>query len=87
MNKELIKRMLINPSIQMDDLTTFIVEYVEFKKKKVVSQQELQIIIQLIQIREFDLRYALIQAAISLNLNVLSTFDKHDNLLRTDVYE
>lgn len=87
MNKELIKRLLENSSIQMEDLTKFITEYTEFKLKRIISSTELQGIIQLIQMNIFNLRYAVIEAAKILGLNVLSTYDKNGNLLRTDVYE
>jgi len=87
MNKELITRLLSNSPIQLEDLTKFITEYTEFKLKRIISSEELQSIIQLIQMNIFNLRYAVIEAAKCLKLNILSTYDKNGNLLRTDVYE
>lgn len=71
----------------MTDLTLFISEYTEFKLKRAISSVELEGIIQLIRMNIFNLRYALLQAGKSLNLNILSTYDKNGILLRTDVYE
>lgn len=88
MNKEVVKRLLQNISkVELKDLNTFITEYVSFELKKDVTVEELQAIVQLLQHGQFNLNYALLRAARSLNLNVLDTFNSAGQLLRRDVYE
>lgn len=88
MNKDLVKRLLQNISrVELSDLNTFISEYVLFELQREVTLEELQIITSLLQQGRFNLNYALLRAARSLNLNVLDTFNASGQLMRRDVYE
>lgn len=88
MNKDLVKRLLQNISrVELSDLNTFISEYVLFELKREVTSEELQTIASLLQQGRFNLNYALLRAARSLNLNVLDTFNTSGQLMRRDVYE
>ena len=88
MNKDLVKRLLQNISrVELSDLNTFISEYVLFELKREVTSEELHMIASLLQQGRFNLNYALLRAARSLNLNVLDTFNASGRLMRRDVYE
>lgn len=87
MNKELIIKMLNTDKVELSDLNTFISDYTKFKLNKDITAQELAGIIQAIQMRIFDLRFALVQAARDLDLNVLTILDKTGKLITTEVYE
>lgn len=83
--KEIIKLILENKPIDLTQLNTFITEYVKKLKNIDVTPLDLQGIIQVIQIGTFNLRYAALMAAISLNLNVTTVFGKDNRILRTIV--
>lgn len=87
MNKEIVKRILTNNTINISDLNTFITEYVYEKLNRDITAEELKGIVQMIQAKIFNLRFAVLEAAKMLNLDVFSVFDKNGNLIRTDVYE
>lgn len=87
MNKEFIKRLLESPSITEQDLNTFIQEYTLEKKKRDITGQELLAISQMIKGRFFDLRFALLEAAKDLDLNVITAIDKNGVIVKTHVYE
>lgn len=87
MNKELIQRLLASNHVTSQDLNEFISQYTYNKLNRHITGEELQGISQLIQMGMFNLRYAVIEAAKDLNLNVMSAFDKNGNILKTYVYE
>jgi hypothetical protein len=87
MNKELVKKLLTKTEVELSDLNTFITEYVKEIKNYDVTIEELNGIVKLIQMQVFNLRFALMQSAIHLGLNVMSVFNNKNELLRTDVYE
>lgn len=87
MNKELIQRLLSSTQINLKDLNEFISNYTYNKLNRHITGEELQGIIHLIQMNIFNLRYAVLEAANDLKLNVMSAFDKNGVLLKTYVYE
>jgi hypothetical protein len=87
MTKEFIKRILESPNILEKDLNEFIDEYTFDKLNKRISGVELSGIIQLIRAGIFNLRFALLEAARSLDLNVITAFDHNGVILKTHIYE
>lgn len=87
MKKTFIKRLLESSNVSDTDLKTFVQEYTFEKKNQNITGQELLGIVQLIKLGYFDLRFALLEAARSLDLNVITAFDKNGNILKTHVYE
>jgi|GEM_PF-5634320 len=77
-----IKRIINNEQINLIELNTFIVDYCKLMENKIPTQEELSEIVQLIQMKMFDLIYAVKQAAIKLNIQITSIYDKHGNIIR-----
>ena len=87
MDKELVKKLLYSNSINIEDLNTFIVDYIKEEKGEDVTLEELKGIIKLIQMNMFNLEYALVRSASKLNLSLLKIHDKNGQLIRKIVYE
>ena len=87
MTKEFIKRLLESPTISDTDLNTFISEYTLEKLNRNITGEELMAIAMLIKTGHFNLRFALLEAAKSLDLNVLTIADQMGTIIRTHVYE
>ena len=87
MTKEFIKRLLESQTITDIDLNTFISEYTINKLGTDITGEQVLGIATLIKTGYFDLRFALLEAAKSLDLNVLTITDRNGVILRTHVYE
>jgi len=87
MKKEFIKRILESPNISEKDLNEFIDEYTFIKLNRRISGEELSGISQLIKAGVFNLRFALLEAARSLDLYVITAFNSDGVILKTHVYE
>ena len=87
MDKELVKKLLYSNSINIEDLNTFIVDYITEEKGEDVTLEELKGIVKLIQMNMFNLEYALVRSASKLNLSLLKIHDKNGQLIRKIVYE
>lgn len=87
MTKEFIKRLLESPNISEQDLNEFIDEHTFNKLNRRISGEELSGISQLIKVGMFNLRFALLEAADTLGLNVITAFDKNGLIVKTKVYE
>lgn len=87
MTKEFIKRLLESPNISEQDLNEFIDEHTFNKLNRRISGEELSGISQLIKAGMFNLRFALLEAADTLGLNVITAFDKNGLIVKTKVYE
>ncbi len=87
MDKELVKKLLYSNSINIEDLNTFIVDYIKEEKGEDVTLEELKGIVKLIQMNMFNLEYALVRSASKLNLSLLKIHDKNGQLIRKIVYE
>lgn len=87
MNKELVIKLLKSTQVDLNDLNEFVTEYTHEKLNRDITAVELAGIVQAIQMRAFDLRYALMEAARILDLNVINVPDKNGNHLYTHVYE
>ena len=80
--KEFINKIINNQQVNLNELHTFIVDYCKLMENKIPTQEELSGIVQLIQMKMFDLIYAVKQAAIKLNIQITSIYDKHGNIIR-----
>lgn len=87
MKKELIQRLLSSNTVTSEDLNEFISQYTFNKLNRHITGEELQGISQLIQMGVFNLRYAVIEVATDLKLNVMNALDKNGHILKTYVYE
>lgn len=87
MEKELVKRILEKGNqIDIKDLTTFINDYVKDELGKEPTQIEISSIINLIQQRVFNLRYALLKAADKLDLTTLNVHNEQGIIIKTYAY-
>ena len=77
-----IKKIVNNEQINSTELNTFIVDYCKLMGNKLPTQEELSGIVQAIQMNMFDLIFAVKNAAIKLNIQLNSIYDKHGNLIR-----
>ncbi len=87
MTKEFIKRLLTSTSISEKDLNEFIAQYTFDKLKRDISGEELLAISHLVKTGVFDLRFALLEAARDLDLNVMTAVNKNGVIIHTHVYE
>lgn len=87
MDKNLVKRLLESTTIDRTDLNIFIMQHTFNKLNRDISVEELQSISQYVQMGVFNLRYALLEAAQDLGLNVMEISTTDGQLLKTHVYE
>lgn len=85
MDKQVVIKILERKQISQEELFIFITDYIKSEKGKDITGQELQMIFQAIQMKVFNLYYAAEQAAIKLNLQVTSLYNKVGQIIRTDV--
>lgn len=85
MDKSLILKIVENKASH-SDIYQFIYEYVKQEKGIEIYSKQLSEIYQLIQMRVFDLNYAIKKSCEKLNLTYLSVFDKQGNLIKTSIY-
>lgn len=85
MDKDLILRIVENKALS-SDIYQFIQDYVKQEKGVEINSKQLSEIYQLIQMRVFDLNYAIQKSCEKLNLTHLSLFDKSGKLLKISVY-
>jgi len=86
-NKDLIIRILTSNTVNINDLSEFIVQYTHSCLNKDITPVEINGIIQAIQMGIFDLRFAVLQAAQKINLYIMTITDKNGVLLKTHTYE
>ena len=86
--KEIITKILGNKTLTMEELTEFIEKYIEHKKGKPPTGEQIMHIVKLLQNGMFDVLYAADQYARDLGLTVVRVVEiKTMRTLRTDVYE
>ena len=85
--KEFINKIVNNQQVNINELNTFIVDYIKEEKGEDVTLEELKGIVKLIQMNMFNLEYALVRSASKLNLSLLKIHDKNGQLIRKIVYE
>lgn len=87
MDKEVVKKLLINSQITREELFNFIISYVKWKKNIDISQEQLQGVIQLLQMGVFTLKEAAKEAGDHLGLQLVTLVGPQGNLLKAEVYE
>lgn len=81
MDKALVSKMLTTNNIEITDLKVFINDYVLLMQNKQITLEELEGILALIFQGVFNLRHALKQAAIKLEMYVMEVWDTKTNIL------
>lgn len=81
MDKTLVSKMLTSNNITLEDIKTFIHDYVVLMKEKEPSVEEIEKIFLLLNSGHFNLRFALKQAAFKLDLYVMEVWDIKSNIL------
>lgn len=87
MNKETILKILRNERITMNDLNSFITDYVKLMQNKDITLEQLQGITHLVQSGIFNIRYAAKIAGIKSGLNITELLSKEGVLLNVMVSE
>ena len=80
--KNFINKIINNEQVTLEELNTFIVDYCELMDNKTPTGAELQLIVQMIQMKMFDLIYAVKQAAIKLNIQINTLYGKHGEIIK-----
>lgn len=86
MNKKVVIKLLKNNQVNQEEFLTFIIDYLEFKKKPTPTVRQLQVMLQLFDMGIFQVNDAIMEAARHLKLQLI-TITKGQTLIRTDVYE
>jgi len=87
MNKEVVIKLIKNQQVTQKELLEFIVDYIEFKKRPAPTAEQLQGLLQLFEMRIFNLDIPLQEVVKPLNLQVVKLFDKNNLLIKIDVYD
>lgn len=83
MEKEIVIKILKQQQITLEELNKFIVDYIQLKQAKAITPEQIKGIIQFISMGLFDLRFAALQAAESLKINVSTLLDINNNIIQT----
>lgn len=87
MNKEIVIKLVKQEQITQQELFQFISDYIEFKKKPILTSEQLKGIYQAIQFGIFNLNDAIKEAAKELNLEINYLTDLNGNLIKTFVHD
>lgn len=80
--KEFINKIINNEQVSINELNVFIVDYCKLMNNKIPNSTELIGIVQMIQIGEFKLMYAVKNACIKLNIQLNTLYDKHGQMIK-----
>lgn len=84
---EIIKKILSNQNISINELSEFLIEYIKLFSGKEPNSNELQTMVQMIQIGMFDLNYMIKNACIKLNLQLYEITNQHGQLIKRYINE
>lgn len=87
MNKNIVTKLLQGQSVNLEEINSFIVDYVKMMKNEEINSQQLEIIRELIKRHTFDLGYAAKLASIKLGMNVVNLYDRNGQIISTTVYD
>ena len=87
MNKEIVRKLIENKSVNKGELLQFITDYCEFKKKPTPTPEQLEGILQLISMNIFSLNDAITESAKEFGLRIERLYDKNGVLIKINVYE
>lgn len=80
--KEFINKIVNNQQVNINELSTFIVDYCTLMENKIPNAAEISAIIQMIQTGMFNIIYAVKLAAIKLNIPLNILYDKHGQMIK-----
>ena len=80
--KEFINKIINNQQINLNELNTFILDYCKLMNNKIPTQEELTGIVTAIQMRIFNLTTAVKYAAIKLNIQINTLYDKQGQMIK-----
>ena len=80
--KEFINKIINNQQVNINELNTFIVDYCKLMENKIPTQEELTGIVTAIQMRIFNLTTAVKYAAIKLNIQINTLYDKQGQMIK-----
>ena len=86
MNKNIVSKLLQGQSVNLEEINSFIVDYVKMMKNEEINSQQLEMIRELIKMRTFDLGYAAKIASIKLGMNVVNLYDRNGQIISTTVH-
>lgn len=85
--KEIIKKIINNTQITLNELNQFVVNAAELFEKKQPTAEELKAIVQLIQMHQFDLMYAVKLVCTKLDIPLRILYDKNGQLIKHYIQE
>lgn len=80
--KEFINKIINNQQVNINELNTFIVDYCKLMENKIPTQEELTGIVTAIQMGIFNLTTAVKYAAIKLNIQINTLYDKQGQMIK-----
>lgn len=80
--KEFINKIISNQQINLNELNTFILDYCKLMNNKIPTQEELTGIVTAIQMRIFNLTTAVKYAAIKLDIQINTLYDKQGQMIK-----
>ncbi len=87
MNKNIVTKILQGQPINLEELNSFIVDYVKMMKNEEINSQQLEMIRELIKTHIFNLNYAAKVASIKLGMNVVNVHDRNGQIISTIVHD
>lgn len=77
-----IKKIINNEQVNLSEINTFIVDYCKLMENKIPTQEELTGIVTAIQMGIFNLITAVKYAAIKLNIQINTLYDKQGQMIK-----
>jgi hypothetical protein len=87
MNKKVIANIIKGIPVKDTDLSEFVVNYIEYKKRPEPKPEQLALIMQLVKQGHFNVVGPANEVATSLSLQVVRVIAANGMLLKTDVYD
>jgi len=85
--KEIIKKIIAGGQISQPDIVEFITKITDLFEKPIRSPQELEGIILMIQMGQFDIMYAVKLACIKLDIPLRILYDKNGIIIKQYIQE
>lgn len=86
MNKNIVSKLLQRQSVNLEEINSFIVDYVKMMKNEEINSKQLEVIREFIKSHTFDLGYAAKMASIKLGMNVVNLYDRNGQIISTTVH-
>lgn len=85
MNKETVKKILMNQNLDQKEFFEFITDYVKKELNEDITKEQLFAISQLVQQGIFNIQYAAEKIAFDLQMNVMRVINKQGIVIKTIV--